>query len=203
LPEEKATKESVKKILTEVSSAHLATHGFAAGTATGNGDDSGTGNSGTRAVAFSERPGFSTRLVAAKNPLSDCGIYLAPPPGARASADEAPNVLTADEIIGLDLGKCDIITLSACQTGLGRELNGQGVIGLRSAMVGAGAKSVLMSLWNVPDEATQILMKQFYINLWEKKMGKQEALADAQNFIRNQPKWKEPVNWAAWVLVGE
>jgi len=87
----------------------------------------------------------------------------------------------------------DIVTLSACETGLGRALSSQGVVGLRSAIIGAGAKSVLMSLWSVPDDATQELMKRFYSNLWK----------DGMIYIRQKPKWRDPANCAAWLLVGE
>nr|MBP9089826.1 tetratricopeptide repeat protein [bacterium] len=225
--EDDATKESVKTKLTEVTVAHIATHGFASGDSTdfsSGGDTDASSKSSkianadvlspnssptrkpvsrsTRPALMTMRAGGGMKLASARNPLSDCGLFFAYPKD-QADSEDAPNILTADEIIGLDLSKCDIVTLSACQTGLGRRLNGQGVIGLRSAIIGAGAKSVLMSLWSVPDIATQELMKRFYTNLWEKKMSKQAALADAQDYVRNQKDWAAPKNWAAWVLVGE
>jgi CHAT domain-containing protein len=62
-----------------------------------------------------------------------------------------------------------------------------------------------MSLWKVPDKATNRLMKEFYTNYWLKKMGKAEALRTAQETVRDDPsrEFSAPVNWAAWVLVGE
>ncbi|MFN8550819.1 MAG: CHAT domain-containing tetratricopeptide repeat protein [Candidatus Obscuribacterales bacterium] len=204
LPEDEATKYAVKMKLTTAETAHIATHGFARST-DGGADaesDSATRSGASRFTMVRDGGGF--RLASGRNPLSECGIYLAYPKKREFSrGDQAPNILTADEIIGLDLSKCHTVTLSACETGLGRALSGQGVFGLRSAIISAGARSVLMSLWSVPDDATQELMKRFYSNLWKEGMNKQDALSDAQNYIRQQPKWSAPSNWAAWVLVGE
>jgi CHAT domain-containing protein len=70
--------------------------------------------------------------------------------------------------------------LSACDTGRGQVAGGEGVLGLQRAFQLAGARSVVASLWKVPDEATQVLMAEFYKNLWEKKRPKLEALRQAQ-----------------------
>jgi len=100
--------------------------------------------------------------------------------------------LTAAEIVGLDLKACDLLSLSAWQTGLGKGVSGQGVIGLRSAIIAVGAHSILMSLWSVDDAATEALMHEFYRNLWARGMTKGEALRRAQESIRtdrNHPEW--------------
>lgn len=60
-----------------------------------------------------------------------------------------------------------------------------------------------MSLWEVPDEATQLLMQNFYTNLWEKKLSKFEALRLAQETVRNERRFKSSIYWAAWILAGE
>ncbi len=91
-------------------------------------------------------------------------------------------VLTAKEIAELDLRGMDMVVLSACQTGLG-EITGEGVFGLQRGFKKAGAKSLLMSLWKVDDNATQMLMTQFYVNLIA-GMNKYEALREAQRYVR-------------------
>src|SRR5205085_2348976 len=91
-----------------------------------------------------------------RNPLVESGIALAPGPSGR--------FLTAEELVGVDLQRCKLMTLSACETGLGEEITGQGVMGLRAAIMAAGAKTILMSLWKVPDAPTLKIMDLFYKN---------------------------------------
>jgi CHAT domain-containing protein len=73
-----------------------------------------------------------------------------------------------------------LATLSACETGLGDLAGGEGVLGLQRAFQIAGAKSVVSTLWRVDDDATRVLMTDFYDNLWRKKLSKPEALRQAQ-----------------------
>ncbi len=206
LPEERATKDAVKENLELVTLAHIATHGFAAGGAAGSDSDRGSRSAtrGLRAGGIRVVEGASL-LSTARSPLVECGLYFAFPEVATSGKDELPNVMTAEEMIGLDLKNCDLVTLSACQTGLGRRMNGQGIIGLRSAIMGAGAKTILMSLWSVDDDATRELMKRFYGYIWdeEKPLSKVQALKKAQDEIREVPKWKDPKFWAGWVLSGD
>lgn len=91
-------------------------------------------------------------------------------------------ILTAKEISQLDLRGLDLVVLSACQTGLG-EIKGDGVFGLQRGFKKAGANSLLMSLWKVDDEATRLLMTQFYKNLTS-GMSKYESLKQAQKYVR-------------------
>ena len=106
------------------------------------------------------------------------------------------------EIIRLRLN-ADIVTLSACQTGLGNVLSGEGVIGLTRAFLYAGASSVLVSLWNVNDVATAELMKQFYLGL-SRGFSKDDALRRAKlNLIHgHQRSWRHPYYWKPFVLMG-
>jgi hypothetical protein len=102
-------------------------------------------------------------------------------------------ILTAAEVSSLDLSKVDTVVLSACETGLGQVAGGEGLLGLQRSFQVAGAKTVVASLWKVPDAATSTLMQRFYDNLWDKKMGKLAALREAQIFlIHEQGKGDDP-----------
>ena len=96
----------------------------------------------------------------------------------------------------------DLVTLSACNTGLGQELNGEGLIGLTRAFQYAGAHSILASLWSVDDLRTMQLMKEVYSGLRTGK-SKDQALRDAQlSLLRSQPS-SSPYYWAAFSLIGD
>ncbi len=97
----------------------------------------------------------------------------------------------------------DLVVLSACQTGLGKDVRGEGLLGLTRGFMYAGASSVVASLWKVDDESTAELMKQFYANLLQKGMTPAAALREAQNNIRQRPGWSAPYYWAAFTLQGE
>ena len=91
--------------------------------------------------------------------------------------------------------------LSACQTGLGK-VSGEGVIGLSRAFFVAGARSVLVSLWSVSDEATRQLMAAFYGYYIRDGMTKAKALARAMRDVRDTPEFRSPRYWAPFILVG-
>ena len=97
----------------------------------------------------------------------------------------------------------DLVVLSACRTGLGKDVRGEGLIGLTRGFMYAGASSVVASLWKVDDEATSELMKHFYENMLQKGMRPAEALRAAQNALRQNPQWKAPHFWAGFTLQGE
>jgi len=125
------------------------------------------------------------------------GIVMAQVPD---SAEDG--FLQAREVVGLRLNS-DLVTLSACQSGLGKLLAGEGVQGLSRAFLHAGAQSVLVSLWNVDDSATAELMKRFYGNL-KAEVSKDDALRRAKlTMIRSTSgRWKHPYYWAPFVLNG-
>jgi CHAT domain-containing protein len=97
----------------------------------------------------------------------------------------------------------DLVVLSACETGLGKEIRGEGLVGLTRGFMYAGATSVVASLWKVEDEATAELMKQFYIEMLKNRKTPAEALRAAQNSIRQDPRWSAPHYWAGFTLQGE
>ena len=97
----------------------------------------------------------------------------------------------------------DLVVLSACRTALGKEVRGEGLVGLTRGFMYAGASTVVASLWKVDDEATAELMKRFYGNLLQMGMTPAAALRAAQNSIRQEPQWHSPHYWAAFTLQGD
>ncbi len=109
--------------------------------------------------------------------------------GAPPEAAE-DGLLTAEDVTGLDLSATELVVLSACETGLGGIHVGEGVFGLRRSFVLAGAKTLVMSLWKVPDEQTQELMGDFYQRLLAGE-GRAEALRQSQLTLK--AKYPRPV----------
>ena len=138
--------------------------------------------------------------------------------GNKVPENVDDGILTAKEVAQLDLRGLDLVVLSACKTGLG-EITGDGVFGLQRGFKKAGANSLLMSLWKVDDDATQMLMTEFYRNLTSGKMSKYESLKQAQKYVREYevriPKdesspqkgyeiirrYENPIYWAAFILL--
>lgn len=138
------------------------------------------------------------------DPLYRCGLFMA---GARNTwirgegLDNLENgILTANEISTMDLGKVDMVILSACQTGLG-DIGQDGTYGLQRAFKIAGARSIIVSLWKISDEATAFMMKNFYQNRYLLHMSKYDAFKAAQRLMRNTREWKSPKYWGAFVLI--
>jgi CHAT domain-containing protein/tetratricopeptide (TPR) repeat protein len=110
--------------------------------------------------------------------------------------------LRVPDLAGLDL-PADLVVLSACDTALGREISGEGLVGLPQAFLTAGARRVLVSLWQVEDESTAALMAEFYRRLLIDHHSAGRALREAQLAIRSQPRWRSPRYWAGFVLIGD
>ncbi|HDP99281.1 MAG TPA: CHAT domain-containing protein, partial [bacterium] len=114
-------------------------------------------------------------------------------------------LLSGYEISDLDLN-CSLIALSACETGRGKAVAGEGVLGLPRLFLGAGARTVLMTLWQVDDKFTSELMPNFYKNLLQQQNSMQDALTNAKREIVNQKNGKyyyqHPFFWAAFCLYG-
>jgi CHAT domain-containing protein/tetratricopeptide (TPR) repeat protein len=110
--------------------------------------------------------------------------------------------LRTDEIFNLKIGN-SLVMLSACETGLGKEKRGEGVIGLTRAFMYAGAPTVGVSLWSVADKSTAELMTDFYRRLLANSAPPSTAMRDAQLAMINGKKYSAPFYWAPFVLVGE
>lgn len=106
------------------------------------------------------------------------------------------------EISNLRLN-ADLVVLSACQTALGREVRGEGLIGLTRSFYGAGARSVLASLWSVNDRSTAELMARFYRAMLENSLSPSAALRAAQVSMLREPRFRSPYYWAGFILQGD
>jgi CHAT domain-containing protein len=106
------------------------------------------------------------------------------------------------DIFNLNLS-ADLVVLSACQTALGKEMQGEGLVGLTRGFMYAGTPRVLASLWNVNDESTAVFMTFFYKALLQKGLPPAAALRAAQLELQKQERWKSPYYWAAFTLQGE
>lgn len=122
--------------------------------------------------------------------------------GETTHSDVGDGILTAQEISTLDLHHVKIVALSACQTGQG-VITGDGVFGLQRGFKKAGVQSILMSLWNVDDEATCLLMTEFYKNWISDGKSKHDALESAKRSVRSHKEkgWDDPKYWAAFILL--
>ncbi len=137
------------------------------------------------------------------DPLLSSGLVLA---GASAQHEQPgplrreDSLVTALELAGLDLWGTQLVVLSACDTGRGDIKPGQGVYGLRRALVSAGAEAVVTSLWKVNDETSRELMERYYRNLLAGQ-GRAEALRTAMRDLRK--KHPNPYAWAPFILIGK
>lgn len=188
-----ATEDCLKAVGgSDVNVLHIATHGFY---------QSEAAAADASAVSFTRE-----ERTSADNALSRSGLFMA---GASAAFDETPvpanmddGILTALEISNLDMTDMNLVVLSACETGLG-DITGDGVFGLQRGFKKAGAKSILMSLWKVDDEATCLLMTEFYRNWIGEGKTKHDALELAKRAVRSYTEkgWDDPKYWAAFILL--
>ena len=185
---------------------HLATHGFfLPKRAVPNWEPGRVSNAEVQVLA----PTAFGRLAVAENPLLRSGLALT---GANTWTRGGPlppeaedGLLTAEDVTGMDLLATDLVVLSACETGLGDVLRGEGVFGLRRAFLLAGAKTVVMSLWQVPDEETRILMEDFYRRLTagaQARTSRADALRAAQRTLRSDAATADPYFWGAFICEG-
>ena len=184
--ETSASEERVKEV-DSPKIFHIATHGFY-----------------TEAV----EAGDATKLTEneaqmTENPLLKTGLLLK---GAgdvlnktKYNYNIESGILTAYEAMSLNLDKTDLVVLSACETGLGEISNGEGVYGLQRAFLVAGAKTLIMSMFKVDDEATQELILNFY-KKWLTTNNLRQSFIDAKKELR--VKYPEPIYWGAFMMIG-
>jgi CHAT domain-containing protein/tetratricopeptide (TPR) repeat protein len=123
---------------------------------------------------------------------------------ASVSTQMDDGYLTAKEATRLQLDGTQLVVLSACETGLGQQRNGEGVFGLQRALTVAGARGSLLSLWKVPDAATETFMTRFYAHLGQ-GIPPAKAVRLVQTEFRNKPRvdgWSDPFYWAGWQYSG-
>ncbi|HEX7843763.1 MAG TPA: CHAT domain-containing tetratricopeptide repeat protein, partial [Kofleriaceae bacterium] len=193
-----ATKAALTAIIGP-SVLHVATHGFY-----------------TRAAPASISPPVPRRLAPSERGMSvdDAGPPLPPASGdptdaldhaglVLAGANLGPEgMLSARELAGRDWWGTQLVVLSACGSGVGVMPSGEGVYGLRRALVLAGAQAQVVSLWNVNDSSAPQLMREFYGEL-ARGVGRAEALRRAKLRILHQPRFAHPYYWAAFIPAGD
>jgi CHAT domain-containing protein/Tfp pilus assembly protein PilF len=189
-----ATENAIKQ-LSSPQILHIATHGFF-----------------LQDVPLVAPPDFSTspllegtrsaqpNIRTSENPLLRSGIALAGANPRQSGSEDG--ILTALEAAGLNLAGTKLVVLSACETGLGDVINGQGVYGLRRALAIAGAESQLISLWAVKDYGTKNLMVNYYKRLMTNE-GRSEALRQTQLEMLKNPDYQHPYYWAAFIPSGD
>ncbi len=140
----------------------------------------------THGVMDSERPGLSSLVLSMVD----------------EQGNQRDGFLRANDIYNLKL-PAELVVLSACQTGLGKEINGEGLVGLTRGFMYAGAARVVVSLWNVNDKATADLMTKFYQRMLKRGERPAAALRAAQVEMWKQKQWQSPYYWAAFTMQGE
>jgi CHAT domain-containing protein len=140
---------------------------------------------------------FATHgLMDEKNPENSSLVL------SRETGGAEDGFLQAKEIALLEMDP-DLVVLSACQTGLGKMVRGEGMIGLTRSFIYAGTPSVISSLWSVSDASTAELMLRFYENLIQRKLSKTDALRRAQITMITDGQYAHPFYWAPFILVGD
>jgi CHAT domain-containing protein/tetratricopeptide (TPR) repeat protein len=182
---------------------HVATHGFFLGecSPTGGGTRGIGATATSTTVKRNRKPNPDHPLLLAGLALSGANLR------ASTGLDQEDGILTAEEIAGLDLSGVQWAVLSACDTGNGRVMAGEGILGLQRAFQIAGARTVIMSLWAVEDEATRAWMVDLYEGRVSRKLDTATAVAQASLHVlrerRAQARSTSPFYWAGFVAVGD
>jgi CHAT domain-containing protein/Tfp pilus assembly protein PilF len=197
LTKRRASKEALRQSQSPAI-LHIATHGFFLEnlnlTSAGERSPRNSSHDASRRLKQVEKGG--SRI---ENPLLRAGLALA---GANEQKVGGDGILTALEVTGLNLWGTKLMTLSACDTGVGEVRNGDGVHGLRRALALAGAETQVMSLWAVSDRWTRELMVAYYRRL-RQGQGRGAALRQAQLEMFKDVRRRHPYYWASFILSGE
>lgn len=175
-----------------ISMLHVATHGY-------------FGNDGSIKAIDLPIPGFIP-VNATQEALRESGLYFAGANNALGTDEVGNHCVNAAEISMLDFRNLSLVVLSACDTGAGA-VTGEGVFGLQRGFKLAGAGAIMMSLWKVDDEATSVLMAEFYRNLLGdeaagiKKHDARAALEIAKDKVKATPRWASPEFWAPFIIL--
>jgi hypothetical protein len=197
-----ATEERLKYEIPRHRVVHIATHGFFQPGGAGSTWDRAREERGARTGPPDEKARVTGALPGLLSGIVCAGANRTP------DGDREEGFLTAEEVAWLDLSGVEMIVLSACETGLGSQRGGEGMLGLRRALRQAGARTVVTSLWSVPDESTSELMKMFYYRLWLDGESTLDALRGAQLDLLDRNRAENegrglPYTWGAFVLEGD
>jgi len=194
LTRKKTTKAALYDSVAGKRYVHLATHGWFAPESVRSAEDMDPEDRSFASMGIEER-------ISGLAPMTLCGLALAGANNGRDSLGRVPGILTAEELCSLDLSRCELAVLSACETNVGIRRAGRGIQSLQAALYAAGARTSITSLWKVDDAATRRLMEVFYTSLWIDEMGKADALWEAKQALRDEG--HPPTHWAGWVLTGD
>lgn len=177
---------------------HLATHGFYL-------ENIQSKNNLPAKRALQVLDSGKLALTNVENPLARSGLALAyANEGVRGTLqpDGTDGVISALEVLGLNLAGTEMVALSACDTGVGEVQTGEGVYSLNRAFQEAGAQTVLSTLWSISDEATNEFMQVLYKKILD-TLPPQQALQLSQQELQKSSDWYDPFFWAAFVMVGD
>jgi CHAT domain-containing protein len=207
---QEAEEAKIQKAMQSARYLHLATHGFFLGDECGFAEEArgiggvrpGAGSAGGMMLGME-----ASGPVRKENPLLLSGLALA---GANNSwkggrgGGENDGYLLAMEVANLDLEGVELVTLSACQTGLGEIKRGEGVFGLKRSFMIAGAESLVMSLWSVPDKETKELMIDFYTRILAQNPRRDSFCQSQLKLMKSGPAgaYRHPYYWAAFQYIG-
>jgi CHAT domain-containing protein len=191
-----ATEAVLRRTSNQIAILHLATHGFFS-----------TGEC-TSPIPRTRGVGAITGGISSRgDALRLSGLAFAGANHRSIAADGDDGILTAEEVASLDLRRAQWVVLSACDTGIGEVTDGEGILGLRRAFRVAGARTLIMSLWSVDDDATLQWMKALYknrlIRQLDSSMSAREAALTILRLRRTARQSTHPFYWGSFVVVGD